>query len=93
MSEEFRQGFMNLTTVPVTDKSRRGFIVEVVTTKCKCENKQTHNLIKDKDIGLDLFQAMTEDYNYFVDEQVNGLCKDCDTEVELDLHYTVTHEE
>ena len=92
MSEEFRKGFMNLTTVPVTDKLRRGFVVEVVETKCKCDNKQTHNLIKDEDIGLDLFQAMTEDYNYYVDECF-GRCRDCDTEVELDLHYTVTHEE
>ena len=92
MSEEFRKGFMNLTTVPVTDKLRRGFVVEVVETKCKCDNKQTHNLIKDEDIGLDLFQAMTEDYNYYVDE-ILGRCRDCDTEVELGLHYTVTHEE
>ena len=92
MSEEFRKGFMNLTTVPVTDKLRRGFVVEVVETKCKCYNKQTHNLIKDEDIGLDLFQAMTEDYNYYIDE-TQGRCRDCDTEVELGLHYTVTHEE
>ena len=92
MSEELRKGFMNLKSVPVTDKLRRGFVVEVVETKCKCDNKQTYNLIKDEDIGLDLFQAMTEDYNYYVDECF-GRCRDCDTEVELGLHYTVTHEE
>ena len=89
---KFRKGLMNLVTVPETDKLRRGFVVEVVKTKCKCENKQIHNLIKDEDIGLDLFQAMTEDYNYYIDEYL-GHCRDCDTEVELDLHYTVTHEE
>ena len=87
-----RKGFMNLITVEETHKLRRGFIVEVLKTKCKCENKQIHNLIKDEDIGLDLFQAMTEDYNYYVDE-ILGRCRDCDTEVELGLHYTVTHEE
>ena len=89
---KFRKGLMNLITVPETDKLRRGFVVEVVKTKCKCENKQIHNLIKDEDIGLDLFQAMTEDYNYYVDE-ILGRCRDCDTELEIDLHYTVTHEE
>ena len=89
---KFRKGLMNLVTVPETDKLRRGFVVEVVKTKCQCENKQIHNLIKDEEIGLDLFQAMTEDYNYYIDE-MQGRCRDCDTEVELDLHYTVTHEE
>ena len=89
---KFRKGLMNLVTVPETDKLRRGFVVEVVKTKCKCENKQIHNLIKDEEISLDLFQAMTEDYNYYIDEML-GRCRDCETEVELDLHYTVTHEE
>ena len=92
MSEELRKGFMNLKSVPVTDKLRRGFVVEAVKTKCECENKQIHNLIKDEEIGLDLFQAMTEDYNYYIDG-CQGSCRDCDTEVEVDLHYTVTHEE
>tara|TARA_Y100000361_G_C10904592_1_gene210810 strand:- start:114 stop:392 length:279 start_codon:yes stop_codon:yes gene_type:complete len=92
MSEEFRKGFMNITTEAVTDKLRRGFIVEVVKTKCECDNKQLHNLIRDEDIGLDLFQAMTEDYNYYIDD-ILGRCKDCDTEVEVDFHYTVTHQE
>ena len=73
MSEEFRKGLMNLVTVPVTDKLRRGFIVETVKTKCECENKQIHNLIKDEQSGLDLFQAMTEDYNYYIDE-IQGRC-------------------